>query len=157
MSHDRPLHERVKPVGWLRAPLRRWFFGLFRNAWQIASIAPDGRGLAMWSGVQRDEDANHAYGGAFAADGSLYANYFPTHNMTEAAGFGGIRRYTRGPQGYVPINGITTTSSLIGMSGVESSANVAAWALMIRSCKRACSSAARLRSVRSCATPMKRC
>jgi hypothetical protein len=81
---------------------------LFRNAWQIATINPDGTGLAMWSGVFRDEEANHVYGASFAADGSLYANFFPMYNMTEAAGFGGIRRYVRAPVAtrYQPINGV---------------------------------------------------
>lgn len=81
---------------------------MFRNAWQAATIRPDGRGLALWSGRRRDEEANHVYGGAFTPAGALYANYFPMYNMTEAAGFGGIRRYERGAMPYVPILGITT-------------------------------------------------
>lgn len=83
---------------------------MFRNAWQAASIAPDGTGLAMWSGRFRNEDANHVYGGAFTPDGVLFANYFPMANMTEAAGFGGVRRYQRGPEPYVPVLGITSVT-----------------------------------------------
>jgi hypothetical protein len=81
---------------------------LFRNAWQIATIGIDGSGLSMWSGVFRDEQANHIYGASFAEDGTLYANFFPMYNMTEAAGFGGIRRYPRAPiaSRYVPVNGV---------------------------------------------------
>jgi hypothetical protein len=41
-------------------------------------------------------DANHFYGGAFTPEGQLMANYFPMTNMTEAAGFGGVRRFDRG-------------------------------------------------------------
>jgi hypothetical protein len=81
---------------------------MFRNAWQAARIRPDGTGLALWSGRRRIEDANHAYGGAFAPDGALYANYFPMANMTEAAGFGGLRRYERGAQPYAPVLGVTS-------------------------------------------------
>jgi hypothetical protein len=81
--------------------------GMFRNAWQISTINPDGTGLSMWSGFMRDEDSNHFYGGTFAPDGTLYANFFPMINMTEASGFGGIRRYTRGPGQYTPIIGAT--------------------------------------------------
>jgi hypothetical protein len=81
---------------------------MFRNAWQAATIAPDGTGLAMWSGRFRNEDANHVYGGAFSPAGVLFANYFPMSNMTEASGFGGVRRYVRGPQPYVPVIGITS-------------------------------------------------
>jgi hypothetical protein len=84
---------------------------MFRNAWQAARIRPDGTGLAMWTGRLRDEEANHVYGGAFTPDGVLYANYFPMFNMTEAAGFGGIRRYERGARRYEPILGITTLST----------------------------------------------
>jgi len=81
---------------------------LFRNAWQIATINPDGTDLKLWSGVFRDEEANHIYGGAFAPDGALFANFFPMYNMTEAAGFGGIRRYARTPIAarYTPVNGV---------------------------------------------------
>jgi hypothetical protein len=83
---------------------------LWRNAWHVATIRPDGTELKMWGGATGqivDDDRNHAYGGAFAANGGFYANYFPMSNMTEAAGFGGIRFYPRGPQGYVPVTGIT--------------------------------------------------
>jgi hypothetical protein len=80
---------------------------LWRNAWQAATINPDGTGLAMWGGKFRDEAGNHVYGGAFTANGDFYANFFPMYNMTEAAGFGGIRKFKRGPGGYTPIIGIT--------------------------------------------------
>ena len=84
---------------------------LVRNSWHLASINPDGTGLAMW-GIQSStnsfgERTNHAYGGSFTDDGIFYANFFPMRNMTEAAGFGGIRRYQRGPGNYVSIIGIT--------------------------------------------------
>jgi hypothetical protein len=80
---------------------------LFRNAWQAATIRPDGTELAMWTGRFRDEAANHVYGGAFAPDGTLVANFFPMYNMTEAAGFGGLRRYARGALPHQPLAGIT--------------------------------------------------
>lgn len=82
-----------------------------RNAWHLGSINPDGTGLKLFTGGSevflRGEDRNHAYGGAFAPDGTLYANYYPIKNMTEAAGFGGIRRYQRGYFVYEPIIGVT--------------------------------------------------
>ncbi|MEO8274703.1 MAG: hypothetical protein ABI639_00690 [Thermoanaerobaculia bacterium] len=81
---------------------------LWRNAWQASTIRPDGTELALWAGSFRNEEANHVYGGAFAPDGTLVANYFPMYNMTEAAGFGGLRRFARGPNGYAPLLGITT-------------------------------------------------
>lgn len=91
------------------------FFGDFmnRNGWQIAEINPDGTGLRMFAGDpirgrEAAEDANHGYGGGFASDGTFYANFFPMRNMSEASGFGGIRRYRRGPGAYTPIIGVTT-------------------------------------------------
>ncbi|GIV76517.1 MAG: hypothetical protein KatS3mg050_0911 [Litorilinea sp.] len=83
---------------------------LTRNSWQLATINPDGTELAMWTGHYRDGDIIHAYGGAFTADGELIANYFPMVNMTEAAGFGGLRRYRRGPGLYEPLIGVTYLS-----------------------------------------------
>jgi hypothetical protein len=80
---------------------------LWRNAWQAATINPDGTGLAMWGGAFRNEAGNHVYGGAFTPEGDLIANFFPMYNMTEAAGFGGLRRYHRGAGTYEPILGIT--------------------------------------------------
>jgi hypothetical protein len=91
---------------------------LFRNAWHAATINPDGTGLALWSGSQRNQpvagndERNHMYGGGFSPSGELYANYFPMYNMTEAGGFGGIRKFVRGAAaGYTPIAGQTTLST----------------------------------------------
>jgi hypothetical protein len=84
---------------------------LWRNAWQATAINPDGTGLAMWTGAFRDEEANHVYGGAFSPQGVLFSNYFPMYNMTEAGGFGGIRRFTRGANSYTRVAGITTLST----------------------------------------------
>lgn len=80
---------------------------LWRNAWQAATINPDGTGLAMWGGAFRDEAGNHVYGGGFSPQGDFFANFFPMYNMTEAGGFGGIRLFHRGPGRYQPIMGIT--------------------------------------------------
>ncbi len=81
---------------------------LWRNAWQAATINPNGTGLALWAGSYRDEAGNHVYGGAFTPAGALIANFFPMYNMTEASGFGGLRRYERGPNSYTPLLGITS-------------------------------------------------
>lgn len=82
-----------------------------RNAWHLGVINPDGSDLRLFTGGSGvfllGEDANHAYGGAFAPDGTLYANYYPMKNMTEASGFGGIRRYQRGPYTYGTVIGVT--------------------------------------------------
>jgi hypothetical protein len=82
-----------------------------RNSWHLATINPDGTGLKQFVGRSNSfvigELINHAYGGAFAPDGSFYANFFPMTNGTEASGFGGIRHYERGAPGYRPVIGIT--------------------------------------------------
>jgi hypothetical protein len=97
-------HNRHQAVG-------DGIYNLERNSWHLASINPDGTGLTMWginsSIFHSGEDRNHIYGGAFTTDGVFYGNYFPMRNLSEAAGFGGIRRYTRGPGYYEPVIGIT--------------------------------------------------
>lgn len=82
-------------------------FSLDRNFWVATAINPDGTDLAMWGGLLRDQARTHAYGGAFTPSGDLYANYFPMMNMTEAAGFGGVRLMRRGAGSYTPIIGHT--------------------------------------------------
>jgi hypothetical protein len=80
---------------------------LNRNSWTPATINPDGTGLALWTGGSFHTDMdNLIYGGAFTPSGDLIANFFPMANMSEAAGFGGLRHYKRGPNGYRPILGI---------------------------------------------------
>jgi hypothetical protein len=84
-----------------------------RNAWHLASINPDGTDLKLW-GIGSNtfllgEDANFAYGGSFAPDGSFYGNFFPMKNGTEASGFGGLRHYLPGMSGRaIPLIGITS-------------------------------------------------
>ena len=78
-----------------------------RRSWHAARINPDGYGLAMFAGFERSDEHGHYYGGAFADDGTLYANWFPVANMTEAAGFGGVRRVERGAHKPVGLAGAT--------------------------------------------------
>jgi hypothetical protein len=84
---------------------------LWRNAWHAATINPDGTGLSKWSGYFADDDASQFYGGAFADDGKLYGNYFPTQDITQPAGFGGIRLFARGAEHCTPIAGVTHAQS----------------------------------------------
>ncbi len=69
---------------------------MFRNAWHAAAIDPDGQGLSMWTGYFRNEGNTHMYGGTFVTGGDFIANFPPLPNMTESAGFGGVRRIARG-------------------------------------------------------------
>jgi hypothetical protein len=84
---------------------------LWRNAWQIATINPDGTDVKMWSGFFRDEEANHTYGGTFLPNGDFVSNFFPMYNMTEASGFGGLRLYARNGGRYRPMMGVTRLQS----------------------------------------------
>jgi hypothetical protein len=87
---------------------------LWRNVWNPAEINPDGTDLKAWGGSflqTGDGNGGHVYGGAFSSAGDLFANFFPMFNMTEAAGFGGIRRYSRGPVPFTPVVGVTATAS----------------------------------------------
>jgi hypothetical protein len=85
---------------------------LQRNSWHLISITPDGSDMAQFAGESglffEAEDDNHAYGGSFAADGTLFANFFPMKNGTEASGFGGVRHFARGVASPTPVIGITT-------------------------------------------------
>jgi hypothetical protein len=86
---------------------------LWRNVWNAATINPDGTELKAWGGSflqTGDGNLGHMYGGGFSASGDLFANFYPMFNMTEASGFGGIRRYSRGPEPFTPIIGITQLS-----------------------------------------------
>src|SRR5262245_17428051 len=86
---------------------------LWRNVWNPAAINPDGTELKAWGGSYRqtgDGNNGHVYGGGFSLTGDLFANFFPMMNMTEASGFGGIRRYRRGPEPYTTVTGITQVS-----------------------------------------------
>lgn len=84
---------------------------LFRNQWHAAVIRPDGTELGMWSPIEHAHDASHYYGGSFDAAGDLIANYFPMANMTEASGFGGLRRYRRGATNYEHLAGVTRVTT----------------------------------------------
>ncbi len=80
----------------------------FRNSWHAATINPDGTGLAQWGGTHHRSEAGHMYGGAFLSNGDLIANFFPMSNMTEAAGFGGLNLFRRGPGFPTHVIGVTS-------------------------------------------------
>ncbi len=82
---------------------------LWRNAWHLATINPDGTNLIKFATADVEEQ-NHAYGGTFLPNGSFLANYFPMYNMTEAGGFGGLRVFERDGSGYRAFLGVTTLS-----------------------------------------------
>lgn len=96
---------------------------IVRNSWHLVTIRPDGGDLKLFAGVSGlfddGEDDNHAYGGSFAADGSVFTSFFPMRNLTEAAGFGGVRHYARGPGRPAPVMGVT--SNAIGQPFVSES------------------------------------
>lgn len=80
------------------------------NFWQAATINPDGTGLQLWRGYYRNFDQNQFYCGTFTPSGALIDNFFPMFNMSEAAGFGGLRLLFRGASSYTPILGVTTSA-----------------------------------------------
>lgn len=83
-----------------------------RNYWQLMSVNTDGLELRLWSGRFRSDAGNHAYGGGFSPDGAaFYGNFFPSLTMTDAGGFGGVRRWSRGPEPWTPLVGITELSA----------------------------------------------
>ncbi len=89
--------------------------GMDRNAWHAAAINPNGSQLTKWSGVNRDDAANAFYGGSFDGSGQLLSNFFPILDMTDAGGFGGIRRLKRGAG---------ASSSVIGVTNITTDPNL---------------------------------
>ncbi len=79
--------------------------GMLRNGWHAATMTTDGSGISMFAGTVRSDDANFAYGGAFAPDGVLYSACFPDVSLSDASGFGGIRRIERAAGGWAPVIG----------------------------------------------------
>ncbi len=85
--------------------------GMDRNAWHAASINPNGGTLTKFAGVMREEATSQFYGGSFDLDGSLISNFFPMLNMTDAGGFGGVRRIKRGASAVTPLIGVTAVTT----------------------------------------------
>lgn len=93
--------ERNDPLGEL----------MWRNAWQLDTINPDGTDLGKWNHSAQSladvqDNGNHVYGGAFTPGGDFVGVYHPMPNMTEAAGFSGLRLHPRGFGAVRPIIGV---------------------------------------------------
>lgn len=69
------------------------------NAFALTEIRPDGSALRLFSTHFRETSTNSCYGGAFDPDGHFVGNWFPIEHSTESSGFGGVKRYFRGPAG----------------------------------------------------------
>src|SRR6185503_14629705 len=82
------------------------FPGMSRRAWHLASVRTDGSGIGAWSLRWRDETTNHAYAPAPSPD-AFFAAFLPSPTLTDASGFGGIRRYARGSIPWSSAAGIT--------------------------------------------------
>ncbi|HUU33158.1 MAG TPA: hypothetical protein VMW48_03785, partial [Vicinamibacterales bacterium] len=68
-----------------------------RNLWISAAVNPDGTDLTLWGGgLDSEAAANTLYGGSFDELGNVYSNLFPLENLSEVAGFGGVRYHRRG-------------------------------------------------------------
>lgn len=82
------------------------------NFWEATSINPDGTGLQAWRMDYRGYDANQYYGGSFTPSGGLFGNFMPMFNISEASGFGGIRRLERGFSFWTGVAGVTTAARM---------------------------------------------
>ncbi len=78
------------------------------NSFLLTEINPDGTGLELFSSHFRATSDNSCYGGSFDPDGQVVGNWFPIEHSTESSGFGGIKRYFRGPAA-APVGLIGTT------------------------------------------------
>ena len=71
------------------------------NSWFLATIAPDGTGLAMYTGFRLDRELTQAYGPSFLPTGEVIALFNPQTPFLGAAGENGLRRYEQGARGAV--------------------------------------------------------
>ncbi|GMV29770.1 MAG: hypothetical protein AMXMBFR59_18950 [Rhodanobacteraceae bacterium] len=111
--------------GWLRhAGLTTQAFPHARNGWQIVSVNPDGAELVLFGGKPDTDADGFGYGGGFAANGTLYANYFPSQHLADAAGFGGIRAYRRGATQWSAHSGVTRRDAAQRLPGTPEAAQL---------------------------------
>lgn len=95
-----------------------------RNTWQLAGVNPDGAELTLFGGKPDSDSDGFAYGGAFAANGVYYANYYPSLDATRAAGFGGIRTYRRGATAWTAHSGVTRPDPAQRVPGTPQNADL---------------------------------
>lgn len=66
------------------------------QVWHLREVNPDGTGLHTVARLMNFPAEAHAYGGTFDPDGHIVTTYYPMQNMSEASGFGGIKRVPTG-------------------------------------------------------------
>lgn len=112
-------------LGWQRhAGLTTQALPPARNGWQIVSVNPDGAELVLFGGKPDSDADGFGYGGGFAANGTLYANYFPSLHLADAAGFGGIRAYRRGATQWSAHSGVTRRDPAQRLPGTPEAAQL---------------------------------
>ncbi|MEO8670044.1 MAG: hypothetical protein ABI411_01945 [Tahibacter sp.] len=95
-----------------------------RNGWQIVSVNPDGSEMILFGGKASSDQDAFGYGGGFASNGVLYANFFPSLNLADAAGFGGIRSYSRGQTQWSAHSGVVKRDPALHLAGTPENAQL---------------------------------
>ncbi|HSX61737.1 MAG TPA: hypothetical protein VLF18_16205, partial [Tahibacter sp.] len=123
--NDIPVAAGQPQLGWLQhGGLTTQSTPGARNGWQIVSVNPDGSELVLFGGKPDSDADGFGYGGGFAANGTLYANYFPSHQLADAAGFGGIRAYRRGATQWSAHSGVTRRDPALRIPGTPDAAQL---------------------------------
>lgn len=121
---DQLLHPGQPALGWLRHAGLSTQGRPARNSWQIVSINPDGSELVLFAGKPDSDLDGFGYGGGFAANGVLYANFFPALDLSTAAGFGGIRRYGRRATQWTAHSGVVGQDAAARLPGTPQAAQL---------------------------------
>jgi hypothetical protein len=78
------------------------------NSWFLASINPDGTGLAMHSGLRIDREQTQAYRPSFFPDGEVIGLFIPQTPILGFPGSNGLRKFQRGAGAPQPLGGPQT-------------------------------------------------
>jgi len=87
------------------------------NNWFLASVNPDGTGMAMMSGFRLDREQTQAYRPSFGADGSVIALFIPQTPIIGSLPLNGLRRFHKGASKPEALGGPQTFS--LGIAGMD--------------------------------------
>jgi len=87
------------------------------NNWFLASVNPDGTGMAMMSGFRLDREQTQAYRPSLGADGSVIALFIPQTPIIGSLPLNGLRRFHKGASRPEPLGGPQTFS--LGIAGMD--------------------------------------
>jgi hypothetical protein len=110
-----PTQEDGPPAPVLRGIAEDEFPGV--NNWFLATINPDGTGVAMASGFRLDRQLTQAWRPSYLADGRVLALFIPQTPMQGYPGANGLRLFQHGPSAPEFLGGPQTFPGSAGFPG----------------------------------------